>query len=179
MNLSDSFKASLNEFYTALTSKAQSLMKTLMPLVDSTLLMSMSYVIKHYIRNMYKHKEPTPDNAPHYSEDNYPIPVIRLSDLCEVEIYTDVISVFTRLKCADVKKLDFSQLAGYTFEAYGYDGGRLIDFSDGGTSPNEIKGKILDSNTEVADFYFDFPFDADENEILTLINLLHKSGFFF
>lgn len=175
MNANDTFKAQLNEFYAALTAKAQSLMKTLMPLVDSTLLMSMSYVIKHYIRNMYKHKEPTPDNAARYSEDNYPIPVIRLSDLCEVEIYTDVISVFTRLKCADVKKLDFSHLSGYTFEVYGYDGGQLMDFSDG----EATKDNILNSSTEVADFYFDFPFDCGEDEILTLATLLHDEGFFF
>ena len=179
MNVNDTFKANLNEFYTALTAKAQSLMKSLMPLVDSTLLMSMSYVIKHYIRNMYKHKEPTPDNAARYSEDNYPIPVIRLSDLCEVEIYTDVISVFTRLKYDQVKKLDFSRLAGYDFEVYGYDSGQLIDFSDGDATVQETKDNILNSSTEVADFYFDFPFDCGEDEILKLTTLLHDEGFFF
>ena len=179
MNLNDDFRAELNLFYRALTDKAQSLMKALMPLVDADLLMSMSYVIKHYIRNMYKHREPTPDNAASYSEDNYPIPVIRLSDLCEVEIYTDVISVFTRMKCADAENFDISCLEGYTFEAYGYDDRNLIDFSDGGATLQEIKNNILNCNTEITDFYFDFPFDADEKEIHTLIDLLHKSGFFF
>ena len=179
MELNNSFKASLNEFYKVLTEKAQSLMKALMPLVDSDLLMSMSYLIKHYIRNMYKRKEATPDNAAQYTEDNYPIPVIRLSDLCEVEIYTDVISVFTRLKSADVKKLDFSRLEGYTFEVYGYGGGRLIDFSDGKATLQETQKNILNSNTEVADFYFDIPFDCDESEILTLVTLLRNESFFF
>lgn len=179
MKFDKDFRVTLNEFYQALTEKTQTLMKTLMPLVDTTLLMSMSYVIKHYIRNMYKHKEPTPDNAAQYSDDNYPIPVIRLSDLCEVEIYTDVISVFTRLKYDRVQKLDFSRLAGYDFEVYGYDGGQLIDFSDGDTTVQETKDNILNSNTEVADFYFDFPFDCGEDEILTLVTLLHDEGFFF
>ena len=179
MNLNDDFRADLNRFYQALTDKAQSLMKALMPLVDAKLLMSMSYVIKHYIRNMYKHREATPDNAASYSEDNYPIPVIRLSDLCEVEIYTDVISVFTRLKCADAKDFDISALDKYSFEAYGYDGGQLIDFSDGNATLQEIKNNILCSNTEITDFYFDFPFDADEKEIYALTSLLHGSGFFF
>ena len=179
MNLNDNFRAELNRLYQALTEKSQSLMKALMPLVDADLLMSMSYVIKHYIRNMYKHREPTPDNAASYSEDNYPIPVIRLSDLCEVEIYTDVISVFTRLKCTDAESFDFSLLEKYSFEAYGYDGGQLIDFSDGNATLQEIKANILGSNTEITDLYFDFPFDADESEIFTLIKLLHGSGFFF
>ena len=179
MELNSSFKASLNEFYTTLTAKAQSLMKTLMPLVDSRLLMSMSYLIKHYIRNMYKRRESTPDNAAQSSEDNYPIPVIRLSDLCEVEIYTDVISVFTRLKCSDAEGFDFSRLEGYSFEIYGYDNGRLIDFSDCEATLQQTKESILNSSTEIADFYFDFPFDSGESEIYALIDLLHKSGFFF
>ena len=179
MELSNDFRARLNELYQALTEKAQGLMKALMPLVDANLLMSMSYVIKHYIRNMYKHREAAPDNAASYSEDNYPIPVIRLSDLCEIEIYTDVISVFTRLKCTDAESFDISRLEGCTFEAYGYDGGQLIDFSDGNTVLQEIKNNILNSNTEITDFYFDFPFDVDESEIYKLIDLLCKSGFFF
>ena len=179
MDLNEKFKADLNEFYQSLTAKAQSLMKALMPLVDPQLLMSMSYLIKHYIRNMYKRREATPEKAAETSEDNYPIPVIRLSDLCEVEIYTDVISVFTRMKCSEVEKFDFLQLAGYTFEVYGYDSGRLIDFSDGETTLQETKDNILKSNTEVADFYFDFPFDCGEDEILTLVTLLHDARFFF
>ena len=179
MELDKGFKAQLNELYSTLTAKAQSLMKAFMPLVDSQLLMSMSYVIKHYIRNMYKRREATPENAAETSEDNYPIPVIRLSDLCEVEIYTDVISVFTRLKRSDVQELDFSRLSGYAFEAYGYDSGSLIDFCGGSAALQDIKDNILDGNTEVADFYFDFPFDADEGEISALVTLLHDSGFFF
>ena len=179
MELNDDFRARLNELYSTLTAKSQSLMKALMPLVDADLLMSMSYVIKHYIRNMYKHREPTPDNAADYSEDNYPIPVIRLSDLCEVEIYTDVISVFTRLKCTDAERFDISCLEKYSFEAYGYDEGRLIDFSDGKATLQEIKENILKSNTEVTDFYFDFPFDVEESEIYALTKLLHGAGFFF
>ena len=179
MELDSGFKAQLNGLYTTLTAKAQSLMKSFMPLVSSELLMSMSYLIKHYIRNMYKRREATPDNASETSEDNYPIPVIRLSDLCEVEIYTDVISVFTRLKRSDVQDFDFSRLSSYTFEAYGYDSGSLIDFCGGNIALQKIKDNILDSNTEVADFYFDFPFDCRESDISSLVTLLHDSGFFF
>ena len=179
MELDSGFKARLNELYSTLTAKSQNLMKALMPLVHPGLLMSMSYVIKHYIRNMYKRRETTPENATSCSEDNYPIPVIRLSDLCEVETYTDVISVFTRLRRRDVESFDFSLLSGYGFEAYGYDSGQLIDFSDSGGELSGIKDNILKSNTEVADFYFDFPFDADENDISALVTLLHNSGFFF
>lgn len=179
MKLDTAFRSRLNELYTALTEKAQSLMKELSPLVNPDLLMSMSYVIKHYIRNMYKRREPTPDNAADYSEDNYPIPVIRLSDLCEVEIYTDVISVFTRLKSSNMRDFDFSRLSGYDLEVYGYDAGQLIDFSDGCAAPEELKKSILNSNSEVADFYFDFPFDADGREISALVTLLRSAGFFF
>ena len=179
MELNSGFKAQLNELYTTLTAKAQSLMKFLMPLISSSLLMSMSYLIKHYIRNMYKRRETTPENAAETSEDNYPIPVIRLSDLCEVEIYTDVISVFTRLKRSDAESFDFSRLSGYSFEAYGYDSGSLMDFCGSNIPLQQVKDNILRSNTEVADFYFDFPFDCGESEILSLVTLLHDSGFFF
>ena len=179
MNVNDTFKASLNEFYTALTAKAQSLMKSLMPLVDSTLLMSMSYVIKHYIRNMYKLAEESPEHAEQHSENYYPIPVISLGGLCDVEVDTDAVSVFTRLKRVDMLRFDFSELAGYSFKAYGYGAGSLVNFCDNETTPEDVKEHILGSNAEVVDFYFDFHFDTDEGTVFALVKKLRNAGFFF
>lgn len=179
MELSNDFKARLNEVYRELVTKAQSLMREFSPLVNPDLLMSMSYLIKHYIRHMYKHKEESLECAAQHSENHYPIPVIRLSGLCDVEIDADVISVFTRLKRVDMLKFDFSQLDGYSYDAYGYGAGSRIDFCDGGDDPRSVRENILSGSTEVIDFYFDFPFDADEKEIFTLISRLQKAGFFF
>lgn len=179
MELNNDFKARLNELYRALVAKAQSLMREFSPLVNPDLLMSMSYLIKHYIRHMYKHKEESLEYAAQHSENHYPIPVIRLSGLCDVEIDADVISVFTRLKRVDMLKFDFSRLEGYSFEAYGYGAGSRIDFCDCKETVQAMKDNILGSSTEVIDFYFDFPFDADEKEIFTLISRLQKAGFFF
>lgn len=179
MELSSDFKARLNEVYRTLVIKAQSLMREFSPLVNPGLLMSMSYLIKHYIRHMYKHKEESLEYAAQHSENHYPIPVIRLSGLCDVEIDADVISVFTRLKRVDMLKFDFSQLDGYSFDAYGYGTGGRVDFCDSGDSLPEVKENILSGSTEVIDFYFDFPFDADEKEIFALINRLQSAGFFF
>lgn len=179
MELDSDFKARLNEVYRELVAKAQSLMKEFSPLVNPDMLMSMSYLIKHYIRHMYKYKEETLEDAARHSENHYPIPVIRLSGLCDVEIDTKVISVFTRLKRVDMLGFDFEQLKGYSFDAYGYGAGCRIDFCDGGDSLTEMKEHILSGSTEVIDFYFDFPFDTDEKEIFTLIKRLQNAGFFF
>lgn len=172
------FRTQLNELYSTLAAKAQTLMVEFSINFNTGPLMSMSYAIKHQSRNKCKHREAMPDNAADYSKDNYPFPVIRLTDLCEVDIYIDVISVFMRLKSSDIRNFDFSRLSGYDFEVYGYDAVHRIDFSDNGAAPDKIRDNILKSNSQALDFYFDFPFNTDESEILKLVIFLHGAGFF-
>ena len=179
MELSNDFRTHLNEVYLALISKSQSLMREFSPLISPDLLMSMNYFIRHYIRHMYKHTEESLEYAARHSENHYPIPVISLGGLCDVEVDTDIISVFTRLKRVDMLRFDFSELTGYSFKAYGYGAGSLVNFCDDETTLQNVKEHILGSNAEVIDFYFDFPFDTDEGTVFALVKKLRNAGFFF
>ena len=63
----------------------------------------------HYHRN----------EAGKWSRESYPIPVISVSGLCDIEIQFDKVSVSTKLKRDVALVYSFEKFDGYEFEVYG------------------------------------------------------------
>ncbi len=77
------------------------------------------------------------NEAGNYQEDVYPIPVISVMGLCNIEIDFDAITFTTKLKKGQIADFDWRKLGGVPFEVYGVE-----DYlSDYGSSQNSPRSK--------------------------------------
>lgn len=65
--------------------------------------------------NHHYHK----DDRGNWTREAYPIPVIGVNGVCDIEIHSDTISVTAKLKRGAALAYSFEEFAGYPFEAYG------------------------------------------------------------
>lgn len=122
----------------------------------------------HYHRN----------EAGEWSRESYPIPVISVNGLCDIEIQFDKVSVSTKLKRDAALAYSFEKLAQYEFEAYGVED-YLADFYHAGQTVKEMKENIRTSGEAEIGFSFVFPFDIDGKQIFEFAKLLRREGFFY
>ncbi len=55
----------------------------------------------------------------HWIRESYPIPVVSVKGLCDIEIQFEKISVSTKMQRDTVRSYSFEKLGGYEFEVYG------------------------------------------------------------
>lgn len=110
--------------------------------------------------------------------DAYPIPVITVKGLCDIEIQFDRISVSTKLKREMALAHSFDQLMDYEFEAYGVED-YLSDYYHSGQSVQEMKDNIQASNEAEIGFSVSFPFEVEGVQIFAFIGLLKQEGFYY
>ena len=108
----------------------------------------------------------------------YPIPVIGVKGFCDVEIHPDHIAVSTKLNRSAALNDSFVKFAEYDFEAYGVED-YLADFYHPGQTIEELKENLLACNEPELGFSFTLPFDVDGAEILELVQLLRREGFYY
>lgn len=113
-----------------------------------------------------------------WSREFYPIPVISVNGLCDIEIQFDKVSVSTKLKRGKALGYSFEKFVQYEFEAYGVED-YLADFYHEGQTVNEMKENIQTSDETDIGFSFVFPFDIDEKQIFEFAKLLRREGFFY
>ena len=118
------------------------------------------------------------DEDGEWSRESYPIPVISVNGLCDIEIQFDKVSVSTKMKRDKALGYSFEKFVQYEFEAYGVDD-YLADFYHEGQTVNEMKEDIRTSDETDIGFSFAFPFDIDEKQIFEFAKLLRREGFFF
>lgn len=87
--------------------------------------------------NGHYHKNETGN----WCRESYPIPVIGVKGLCDIEIPFDKISVSTKLKRDAALAYPFEKLVGYEFEAYGVEN-YLTDFYHPGQTAQDLKENI-------------------------------------
>lgn len=122
----------------------------------------------------------------HYDKDEtgnwfleyYPIPVISVKDICDIEISFDKISISTKLKQNTSLTYNFEKFIQYEFEAYGVDD-YLADFYHSGKTIQYLKENIRASNENKIGFSFIFPFDTDGKQFYEFVQLLKQEGFYY
>lgn len=110
--------------------------------------------------------------------ESYPIPVIEVKGLCDIEIQFDKISVSTKLQRNTVLAYSFEKFAEYEFEAYGVED-YLADFYRAGQTVQEMKDNIRACDEKDIGFSFVFAFEIDGKQIVEFVNLLRREGFYY
>lgn len=113
-----------------------------------------------------------------YEMDYFPIPVISVTNLCDIEIGLDIISVSAKMKREDVLSYSFDKMKEYPFEAYGVEG-FLDDYYREGDSVETLKKRISQCGENEIGFSFSFGFNTDIADVIALINLLKTEGFYY
>ena len=110
--------------------------------------------------------------------ESYPIPVIGVKGICDIEIQFDKISISTKLKRDMALTYSFEKFSGYEFEAYGVED-YLADFYHAGQTVQEMKDNIHACDEKEIGFSFVFPFDVEGKQIFEFVKLLRCEGFFY
>lgn len=118
------------------------------------------------------------DDCGNWIRESYPIPVVSVKGLCDIEIGFERITVSTKLKRNTVLSYSFDKFAGYTFEAYGVDD-YLADYFHAGQTIPEMKDNVRACEEREIGFSFTFPFDTDGTLIYDFAKLLRREGFFY
>jgi len=113
-----------------------------------------------------------------YMMDFFPIPVVTVKGLCDIEIDLDKVSVSTKLRREVALNYSYEKLLGYEFEAYGVDE-YLDDFYVKGNSYSELVENIASSKEKEIGFSFLFFEDVGAEEIYKCVKFLRKEGFFY
>ncbi|MBE5951221.1 MAG: hypothetical protein E7260_06445 [Lachnospiraceae bacterium] len=113
-----------------------------------------------------------------YMMDFFPIPVVTVKGLCDIEIDLDKVSVSTKLRREVALNYSYEKLLGYEFEAYGVDE-YLDDFYVKGNSYSELVENIASSKEKEIGFSFLFSEDVGAEEIYKCVKFLRKEGFFY
>ena len=113
-----------------------------------------------------------------YVMDFFPIPVVTVNGLCDIEIDLDKVSVSTKLKREVALIYSYEKLSSYEFEAYGVDE-YLDDYYVKGNSYSELVENVASSKEKEIGFSFLFADDVDAEKIYKLVKFLRKEGFFY
>ncbi len=112
-----------------------------------------------------------------YAMDRFPIPVLTVPGLCDIEIDLDALSVSAKLRRADALAYSFAPLSGYSFEVYGVEN-YLTTFYREGSTLDELRQAIEKSSETEIGVSFSFPADADAATVTALVELLRREGFY-
>ena len=150
----------LNEIYKKLDDKVQAISKLLH--------CTFGYYNGHYHKN----------TAGNYEKDYFPIPVISVKGLCDVEIELNQISITTKLTRNKAISYNYEKLKSYHFEAYGVEN-YLDDFYLEGDTISSMIEKIKASKEENVFLSFYFPFEVPAGVVSEFVNFIAKEGYFY
>ena len=153
-------RCKLNEIYRRLDLKARE--------ISQLLNCSFAYYNGHYSKNAMGN----------YEMDYFPIPVVSLKGVCDIEIDLDKISVTTKLSRDAALSYNFEKVKSFNFEVYGVEN-YLDDFYIAGDTISEIKERIRKSQEQNVFFSFSFPFEVASDVVREFVNFLGGEGFFY
>lgn len=108
----------------------------------------------------------------------FPIPVISVKGLCDVEISFTGITLTTKLSRERALEYSFDKLADYDFEAYGVED-YLSNFYSKGNTIGELKQNIENSTEKEIFFGFTVPQDMNGDKMYNFAKLLKRDGFYY
>ena len=118
------------------------------------------------------------NDAGEWCRDSYPIPVISVKGLCDIEIQFEKISVSAKLKRGVALTYSFDKMLKYEFEAYGVED-YLADYYHTGLSIQDMRDNINHCEETEIGFSFTFPFEAEGKELVEFVKLLRREGFYY
>ncbi len=121
------------------------------------------------------HYRRTEDGGWH--KEAYPIPVLTVRGLCDVEISFDGLSLSAKLARDRALSRSYDEFRSASFEVFGVED-YLLDFYRSGRPIGELKARVAQSAEREIGFAFSFPFDAQEPALLALASLLRRDGFY-
>ncbi|MDE7438897.1 MAG: hypothetical protein K2N23_00045 [Clostridia bacterium] len=160
-----SFKEQLNGFYKNLDGKAEQIKDVL---VKNGFKAEKKYYNGHYNK----------DASGNYVMDYYPIPVIEVEGLCDIEIVGIHINISTKTSIKNAIQLNYENLSEYYYEVYG-----VVDYlSDYYRSGEDIvklyKNLEACKETEIG-FGFSFVNNTTADKILSVAVVLKENGFYY
>lgn len=124
--------------------------------------------------NGHYHKSDVGD----WNRESYPIPVVSVKGICDIELQFDKITLSTKLKRDVALNYSFKKFSGYEFEIYGVED-YLADFYHKGQTVKEMRENIRVSKESEIGFSFVFPFEIEEKQIFEFVKLLRREGFYY
>ena len=152
-------RETLNAIYRPLEAKRGEVQDALRPL---GLRVASAYYNGHYQK----------DADGDYVRNDYPIPVVEVTGLCDVEIEPDHLSVSAKLTRERALAYDFSRLRDYAYEVYGVQD-YLTDYAG-----ENVKDAILGSAEREIGFSFSFPFETEGEILYRFALFLREEGFY-
>lgn len=116
------------------------------------------------------------DKNGEYRMNYYPIPVVSVKGLCDVEIGFDSLTISTKLPRQKALEYSFETVSRFPFEAYGVEN-YLTDYKTDGVTIEQMRKNIKESNEKEIDFSFSLPPDLSENELYEFVKHLRRESF--
>lgn len=160
-------KDELNSLYKALDTKARAFCKLFSDL-DGVSNCSYGYYNGHFYKN----------STGEYEMCYFPIPVVSVENLCDIEIDCDFVSVSSKLKREAALSYDYSKLEKYNFEVYGVES-YLDDFYTKGQSFDTLVSNIEKSKEKEIGFSFEFSNDISSDQLYDFVMFLKKEYFYY
>ena len=152
-------RETLNAIYRPLEAKRAAVQDALRPL---GLRVASAYYNGHYQK----------DEDGDYVRNDYPIPVVEVAGLCDIEIEPDHLSVSAKLTRERALAYDFSRLRDYAYEVYGVQD-YLTDYAG-----EDVKETIRNSAEREIGFSFSFYFETDGETLCGFASFLREEGFY-
>ena len=155
----------LNEFYHFLEEKKNEIIQSLKGL---NLKMSSGWFNGHYCKT----------DSGKWEREAFPIPVITIHGICDIEIHDERLSISTKMKKENALAFSFVPYTAYEFEAFGVKD-YLADYFHSGMNLDDMKHQIEKSGESEIGFAIIVPFDFNSRNLIELIDKLKADGFFY
>ena len=111
-------------------------------------------------------------------EEEYPIPVIEIRGVCDIEIEPDKVLVSSKLQRDAALEYPLERLAEYEFEAYGADDFKH-ELYDAAQGERAFRENICACGEREIGFSFIFPFETNGEQIYEFAKFLRRQGFYY
>lgn len=164
--MEESTRDLLNRLYLPIAKKAQTLRAAL---DDAALNRSLhgGFYNGHYHR----------DADGQYRADAYPIYVLEVRGLCDLEIDFDGVTVTTKLSREQAERFDWRLLGNVPFAVYGVE--RYLTDCGDSRDPDAIRNGILSSAETEFFVSFSFPSDLSGEEAARFVGVLQQNSFYY
>ncbi len=117
------------------------------------------------------------DACGEYRRDVYPIPVIGVAGLCDIELDIDIIRVTSKLTKNQIISFDWSAFEDVSFDVYGVEN-YLTDYGNN-QSVDAIKD-VVPSSLE-SEFFISFfmSIGTSDEQVVSFLRLLYKYDFYY
>lgn len=156
----------LNGMYCRLQMKCSELMRGLHHRIFET---EWGWYSGHYYKN----------SGGEYERTEYPIPVITVKGLCDIEINLDSVSLTTKRRRTETLDYAFDKFSGVPFEVFSIEDYLDEDYYAPGTDIGVFRDRIRKSQENDLGFSFLFDFDVGGDRMYEFVKLLRREGFYY